>query len=245
MIEDAIILLAGLGSRLKPLTDNTHKALIEIGGTTILARQIEALTEFGIRHFHLALGYRASDIQNYIQKNFPHLSVTYYDNPVFASTNTAYSLFNVIQKMPKGFLLLDGDVVFQKSLLNHFHDQPAANLLLCETDPHKLDPEAVKFRTNELNEIVEIGKQIALKQAAGESIGIGQFQAAFSQLLCEVLKTELQDTNHANWYYEDAFQKMLNAKLPFAPLIVQSTEPHPWVEVDDFKDLQAAQLLFA
>ena len=244
MIQDAIILLAGLGTRLKPLTDASHKALLTIGDKTILQRQIEALQSFGIQKFHLALGYRADDIQNYVRNHFPDLNVAYYENPVYAQTNTAYSLWLVIQKMPRGFLLLDGDVLFTKSLLQIFKTHADQNALLCETDPSKLDPEAVKFCTNAQNQITQIGKAIALSDAKGESIGIGQFQADWNRTLNAFLNTQLQNTAHHNWYYEDAFQRIFEGQQAPAPFFVLSTGEQAWVEVDDHADLKRAQELF-
>ncbi len=69
-IQKAVILLAGTGSRLKPLTDSMHKALIPVAGSPILQHQIESLQAIGVTDFHLVLGHRANDIQKFITELF-------------------------------------------------------------------------------------------------------------------------------------------------------------------------------
>jgi choline kinase len=249
-MNHAIILLAGFGSRLKPLTDSTHKALIDVGGKTILERQLEGLSAHGVTDFHLVLGHRTDDIRAYVGKRFPTLKVRFYANEIYERTNTGYSLNLVLRTLKEGFLLLDGDVVLDGRLLTALCASESG-ALLCETDPSKLDAEAVKVKVtlpfspkNGMGTISDIGKHIPLQDAHGESIGVGYYPRDWAEALHACLERELRDEKNWNWYYEDAMKLMLAQKTAPSPLAVIPTGPHPWVEVDDHADLERARHLF-
>lgn len=244
-MNHAIILLAGFGSRLKPLTDTIHKALIEVGGKTILERQLEALACRGVGNFHLVLGHRASDIREYVGGRFPELNVRFYANEIYARNNTGYSLNLVLRTLSEGFLLLDGDVILDGALLTALCASESS-ALLCETDPSKLDAEAVKVKVTPAKNatVSDVGKHVPLQDAHGESIGVGYFTRDWAEALHDCLERELRDENNWNWYYEDAMKLMLAQKTAPSPLSVIPTGAYPWVEIDDHADLNRARRLF-
>lgn len=243
-VHNAIILLAGRGTRLAPLTDTTHKALIEIVGKTILDRQISQLAKAGVKRFHLVLGHRAADIKAHLSQNYSGWDVVFYENPQFETTNTAFSLHLVLKELVDDFLLCDGDVVMADALIQTLCAAGGSEgLLLCETDPSKLDAEAVKAVTNAAGDITDIGKHIPLDRALGESIGIGFYPKEWGVALKSRLDQLLRDQSHWNWYYEDAIRQLLSEGATLPALRVLPTSPHPWVEVDDANDLKRAQSL--
>jgi len=245
-VKNAIILLAGFGSRLRPLTESTHKALIPISGQTILERQINQLLVHDVNNFHLVLGYRADDIKDFVQNNFSSKAhFTFYDNPNYEQTNTAYSLLQAVQKLADSFILLDGDVLLSDQALKKLFNGTSNSQLLCDTDKSKIDDEAVKFIINNKNEILHIGKGVPLKQAAGESIGVGLFQRDWVKILNSNLMELMKDKKNWQLYYEDTMQNLIERKQAPSPLKLISTDNSPWVEVDDHNDLKKAQALFS
>lgn len=242
-MKHAIILLAGFGSRLKPITDTTHKALIDVGGKTILERQILGLVENGVTDFHLVLGHRADDIEKFAARKFPSLKIHPYVNDTYEKNNTGYSLNLVLNTLQDDFLLLDGDVIMGDALLKNLCATSGTSALLCETDPSKLDAEAVKARL-EGGVITDIGKHIPLKDADGESIGVGFYTHDWAAALRDCLTHELTNEKNRNWYYEDAMKLLLAQKKAPSPLTVLPTGNHAWVEVDDHVDLARAKSLF-
>ena len=244
--KNAIILLAGMGSRLRPMTETTHKALIKIGGETILERQIRQLCEQNIENIHLVLGYRAQDIRDFISTQMiGKAQFFFYENSNYESTNTGYSLWLVLKHFTESFLLLDGDVVLADKLINLLcQDQKEKNLLLTDTHTEKIDEEAVKCRLDEAHKVIEIGKQVSLLNAKGESIGIGLFQSDWAQALKTHLHKMLENKNNWQRYYEDAMQELLQSKQKLSPLEILSTGEMPWVEIDNADDLKRAMQLF-
>ncbi|MGA9252319.1 MAG: NTP transferase domain-containing protein, partial [Roseobacter sp.] len=88
----AVILAAGIGSRLSPLTDNCPKSLLTVGGSIILERMIRNCLSCGMSQFILVLGHRADEIKKFVDKTFRGIGVTYVINDRYRETNTGYSL---------------------------------------------------------------------------------------------------------------------------------------------------------
>lgn len=88
----AIILAAGVGSRIRPLTDNCPKSLLKIGETTIMERMLTNIQKSGINEVIIVLGYLEEQIKTFVNEHFPKLTVHFITNTLYASTNTGYSL---------------------------------------------------------------------------------------------------------------------------------------------------------
>ena len=110
----AIILAAGQGTRLKPLTDDRPKCLVPLLGTTLLQRQLHALTAAGIQQIAIVAGYRADEVR----AAAPTIEV--FENPAFASTNMVASLFAARRWLESrdDLLIVYGDIVFESRLID-------------------------------------------------------------------------------------------------------------------------------
>lgn len=241
----AIILCAGRGTRLAPLTDNTHKSLIPIGSQTILQRQLNQLAACGIKKITVVTGHRAGEIESFIS-NYPRheFEISCVQNNNFDQTNTGYSLGIALANLASPFILLDGDVVMDDGLLQSLLAS-GPDTLLCETDPAKLDGEAVKTALDAAGKIRAIGKNIPKKEAAGESIGVGYFGTEWARALqseCGALFGNPQKWNH---YYEDVMQELFDRKSAPSALSILSTQNFHWVEVDDHDDYRRACHLYS
>jgi choline kinase len=242
-IQHAVILLAGYGSRLMPITDRTHKALLPVGGKTILQRQILQLIANGVTNLHLALGYRAEDIKNFVAQEFPGLNVKYYDNEMYETSNNGYSLYLVLKTLRETFLLIDGDLVMANAIMRDICSVRNQTVFVCETDKSKLDAEAMKIGLNVNAEVETISKKLSLAEAQGEAIGLGLYQKDWADALHTCLESCLKDKSNWNWYYEDAVLKLLNTGKAPSPIRILPTSNHSWVEVDDHDDLARAKNL--
>ena len=90
----ALILAAGLGSRLRPLTDQKPKALVQYNGRELIDYQISALASQQIEEIIVVVGYEASRIKNFIKANYPTLKIRIIENKEFSSSNSAFSSIN-------------------------------------------------------------------------------------------------------------------------------------------------------
>jgi choline kinase len=115
----ALILAAGLGSRLGPNTKECPKCLVPVAGTPILERMIDSLGEHGINSFIIAVGYLSGNIRQFVEERYPDLDIRFVENPDYASTGSVYSLDLALDALAprRNVLLLEGDVVIEPALV--------------------------------------------------------------------------------------------------------------------------------
>jgi choline kinase len=233
----AVILVAGIGSRLRPITDDRPKALVDLGGETILGRAVRLLAEYGVRKVVLATGYREDAVKTAMQG--APLAVEYCKNPDFDRTQNSVSLALCREGVGSdAFFKLDGDVVFQRQVLERL-DASAAELSVAVDAGRTLDAEAMKV-TVEGPRISAFGKGIALAASAGESIGIERISSAFTNKLFDAIERAIA-AGRSDLYYEDIYSQLIaRGQLEAEAVPVRDL---PWTEVDDFSDLERARAL--
>jgi len=116
-VRTALLLAAGVGARLAPLTNSRPKCLVSIAGTPILERLVRALDGHGIDRLVIVVGYRAEMIRAYLGESFGGIAVEYVFSPLFATTNTLYSLWLARDLIDEPLLVIESDVVFDEPLL--------------------------------------------------------------------------------------------------------------------------------
>ena len=233
----AVILVAGIGSRLRPITDDRPKALVDLDGETILGRAVRLLAEYGVRKVVLATGYR-DDAVMAAMRGAP-LAVEYCKNPAFDRTQNSVSLALCRGSVgADAFFKLDGDVVFQRQVLERL-DASTVEVAVAVDSGRMLDAEAMKVRTSGPR-IEAFGKGIELSVSAGESIGIERIASAATAKLFDALDAQIA-RGQTDLYYEDVYSQLIaRGELEAEAVAVRDL---PWTEVDDFSDLERAREL--
>jgi len=232
----AVILVAGVGSRLRPLTDDRPKALVGVGSETILGRAVRLLAEHGVERLVLATGYREDAVRAALAG--AALEIVYCRNERFDSTQNAVSLALCADAVAgRAFFKLDGDVVFRPEVLARL-DACDSALAVAVDRTRRTDAEAMKLRLGEGNRIEAFGKSLSLDEAAGESIGIERVrESASSELFAALSRPE-----SSGLYYEDVYSQLIaRGRLEAQAVDVGDL---PWTEVDDPADLERARALF-
>ena len=116
-VRTALLLAAGLGCRLAPLTDALPKCLVSVSGVPILERLVRSLDSHGIERLVIVTGYKAETIRDYLGERFGGIAIEYIVSPLFATTNNIYSLWLARQLIDEPFLLVESDLVFDEQLL--------------------------------------------------------------------------------------------------------------------------------
>jgi choline kinase len=115
----AIILAAGIASRLRPLTDTMPKCLLQIGQRCLLQRAFDGLIANGISEFVVVTGYRHEQIEDFLGAHYPDQNIHFIYNEVFASTNNIYSLWLTRSETEgQDILLLDSDILFDPRIVS-------------------------------------------------------------------------------------------------------------------------------
>ncbi|MGB4970062.1 MAG: phosphocholine cytidylyltransferase family protein, partial [Saprospiraceae bacterium] len=139
----ALILAAGTSTRLRPLTDETPKCLLNVGDKSILALAIDNLIANNITELVVVTGYLEQQIKDFITSEYKELNVNFIYNEVYASTNNIYSLW-LAKKAFEGedMLLLDSDIIFHKDIISKLIASSYKNCLALKK--HELQDEEIK-----------------------------------------------------------------------------------------------------
>ncbi len=116
-VTTALLLAAGSGNRLQPLTDSIPKCLIEINGRPILERLIDNLCDNGFKRLVIVVGYMHHCIRRFVNEYAGDLTIEFITNPLYQTTNNIYSLWLARNKIQELFLLVESDLVFESSQL--------------------------------------------------------------------------------------------------------------------------------
>jgi len=237
----AVILAAGVGSRIRPLTDNCPKSLLKVGGKTIIEMMISHIQDCGINEIIFVLGYLQEQIKDYVKTNFPDLNAYFVTNEKYAETNTGFSLM-LAMDLIKGatFVKFDADVVFDKEILKKLIECEYANCL-CIDKNINLDAEEIKVIIDDQNRVLKASKTVNPKDAVGESIGIEKIDGETAMLLFAELKIMMEDVQNHQEYYEATYERLIEKNVPFYALDIGGLK---WVEIDTHDDFSAADKIF-
>lgn len=183
----AIILAAGEAKRLRPITNETPKCLLEVGGKTILDYQLANLIAAQITEIVFVLGFKAELIIQHLQKYSSDFKFTFLINPDYSNTNPAYSLWLAKDFLSEGVLYLNADVICHpeiiRKIVSSSHDSVTA---LQQTLWEEEEVNIILDQTN--SRVIELGKHIQKEQSFGEFIGVTKISPSFTQKLVPVLE---------------------------------------------------------
>ena len=236
----AVILAAGVASRLRPLTNNTPKCLLKVGSKSILELAIENLVENKIFDLVIVTGYLENQIRDLLKIRFPELNITLYYNELYNSTNNIYSLWLARDAFHEDeMLLMDSDIVFDKRIIAKLLNSGYKSCLALKR--HDVLDEEIKVRTDNNGRVLEISKEINPSEAAGESVGIELFSKELLRELFSVIDRKVNIEKNVNQFYEAAFQQLINNNHDI--YAVDITE-YFCTEIDTAEDLKIASELY-
>lgn len=231
----ALILAAGFGSRLAPITDEVPKSLVPVNGKPILFKQIDNLYENGITDITVISGYKANVMKKAIEKNYPEIKII--ESVDYASTNNMYSAYLGIRDIGFGdLLMMNADVFYDASVITALLACPYNNAIV--TDIGTYNEESMKVVEKD-GRLIQISKAISKEQALGSSIDVYKFDFNGIKALYEKAKEYIEDKKELKLWSEVALNDIL-ASIEFkaCPLVGR------WFEIDNFDDLSAAEKLF-
>lgn len=227
----AIILAAGKGSRLDGAAVKP-KCLVEIGGLTLLRRQIKTLKGLDIDKIVVVVGFGADSIRDECGSE-----VTFVENVHFAETSSLYSLWLAREHLSEGFVVLNCDVLFHPQLLANLLESPRGDALLISDTEKEITPlgdEEMKVKVEE-QLVVDISKDMDPSEADGENVGIVKFSMNGAKLLVEYMNKLIETGSTKDWAPR-AFREFARHH----PLHALSTRGLPWIEIDFPEDYRRA-----
>jgi choline kinase len=239
----AVVLAAGMGSRLLPLTQERPKPLVPVAGRPLLLRMIDRLAEVGIAGADVVVvaGYREDVLRRVLSE--AHVGATVVTNPRYHDWNNFWSLYVAHEAVAgEAFLQLDGDLLFDGRVLPRLLAAPGPAALAVDVRPDT-DGEAMKVAVaGPDRRIVAFSKGLVPAQALGESIGIARIDASLGAQVFAELRA-LADEGLVHEYYECAYERLARrGQGPFWPVDVADCTAF---EIDDHADLERAQAALA
>jgi choline kinase len=227
----AIILAAGKGTRLEPVSGESVKCLVELGGMTLIERQISYLRACGITQISVVVGFQAERIRRVCGPD-----VEYVENPIFAETNSLYSLWLARHLFENGFLVMNSDVFFHPQLLGDLLTAKYEDAILVSwRNQTEYGDEEMKVKVRG-GQLLDISKTMEPDEADGENVGIVKFGATGANILAKGLEKLIADGSKKSWAPR-AFLEFSKVR----PLHAVSTRGFPWIEIDFPDDLRRAQ----
>ncbi|MDR3266634.1 MAG: phosphocholine cytidylyltransferase family protein [Tannerella sp.] len=232
----AIILAAGIASRLRPLTDLSPKCLLEIGSKNLLQRTLDALIENHVNELIIVTGYLHEMIEQFVSSHYPDLPVEFIYNERYESANNIYSLWLTKKSvLDTDILLLDSDILFDPAIISCLLTSAYSTCLAL--NKHELGEEEIKARVDSNSRIEEISKVCSIEKAAGESIGIEKMSNDFVRLLFVELDRMIQEEKQVHVFYEAAFENVIRKG---AGMYAVDTTSYFSMELDTVEDFRMA-----
>jgi choline kinase len=230
----AIILAAGVGWRLKPYTETTPKCLLEIGGTSLLLRYLEAFRALGIREAVIVVGHLGERIRAEAAQGPAEVALHFIVNDQFTRGNIR-SLWMAREAFDDDILVMDADVLFPRELLARLLAYPDANAIA--VDERFEDTGEEQKVLCEDGWVVEVSKKASGdSRVCGEAVGFLRLSADAAEVLRGILE-EFIETGKDTLEYEDAFRE-LAAEVPIGVVEIGDL---PWAEIDFETDLTRAR----
>lgn len=135
-LNTAVILAAGLGTRLRPLTNQRPKCLVEVDGKPMLQRMLEEVVRVGFSRIVIVTGYQADVLTKWLDANPQPVPVELIHNEVYDTTNNIYSVFKLIPVVQEGFVLIEADLLLETGSLEAFKTGDRMALATYNPDIH-------------------------------------------------------------------------------------------------------------
>jgi L-glutamine-phosphate cytidylyltransferase len=239
----AVVLSAGQGKRLLPLTEENPKCLLEVNGDEpILGFQLRALARAGIERAALVVGFGAARVEAWLAANpVPGIACETLFNPFFYSSDNLISCWLARGAMTEDFLLLNGDTLFEDAVLARLLESPPAPVTLAVDRKHAYDDDDMKVSLDASGRLLAVDKWLPPAMVGGESIGLLSFRESGPKLFTGALEDAVrQPEAMRQWYLS-----VLNRLAQTTAVDTASVQGLWWREIDSPQDLAGVRSALA
>ncbi|MFD2443903.1 2-aminoethylphosphonate aminotransferase [Bacillus sp. CGMCC 1.16607] len=218
MINTAVILAAGLGSRIRSRVGERPKGFLKLDEVSIIEMSIKKLIEIGITRIVIGTGYAKEDYEN-LAMHYPQIHCIYNSN--YATTGSLYTLYTLKDIITSDFLLLESDLIYEKKALKVVVEHNCPNVILASKLTNSGDE--VYIEVDNQNYLVQMSKKREkLQDIYAELVGITKLSLSSYQKLCSCIEDQ-------NWDYETGLVQISSE----INLYVHKVNDLVWCEVDD------------
>ena len=242
----AIILAAGMGKRLKELTKDNTKCMVEVNGVTLIDRMLHQIDRKGLSRIIIVVGYEGQKLIDYIDTLDIKTPIVYIDNPIYDKTNNIYSLSLADEWLCKeDTLLFESDIIFEDAVLDALLDDPRDTLALVDKYESWMDGTCLKLDDSDSIAAFVPGKQLSFDELDEyyKTVNLYKFSKEFSATHYVPFLKAYQSALGQNEYYEQVLKVIAMIDAPV--IKAKRLNGQKWYEIDDIQDLDIAESIFA
>lgn len=242
----AIILAAGYGNRMKPLTDTTHKTMLKIGGETIIERIIDGLTSNGVQDIVVVIGYKAETLKQFLTECYPLVQFQFITNDRYMETNNIYSLALAFEEISfdKDIIIIESDLIFEPAVISKLFESKYANTALVDKYRSGMDGTVVSVAEGVITNVIppHLQDQHFNFSDKYKTLNIYKFSKEFCADEFKKMLTYYANIIDDNCYYELILGILIYMKRE--TIHAEILDGEKWAEVDDPNDLRIAEFIF-
>jgi histidinol-phosphate/aromatic aminotransferase/cobyric acid decarboxylase-like protein/CTP:phosphocholine cytidylyltransferase-like protein len=245
-VRRAVVLAAGRGSRLHALTGEAPKCLTEIGGEPILERTLNALGSEGITEAVIVIGYKGTMVRDRIGSHFGGVDIIYVEAPDHATTNNIRSLWDARDYLDQDLVLIEADVAFDAAVVGKLLAQSGSSAAVAPYEPALSGTVVRRDNAGQVLSFV-LGADQGPQFDAKDTFKTVNIYVLREQLLREQLLPRLSKVIAAggvNGYYETILRDCVADPSAEVDLAAVDVSESRWSEIDDDRDLEAAEFQF-
>lgn len=230
MVKTAVILAAGMGTRLGSHTKEKPKAFLEVGGKSLIKRSLDNLLSVGIEHIVIGTGYLKEHFEE-LKSEYPMLSFVH--NPIYADTSSMYTLFLMRETLKEDFLLLESDLLYSPKLLMTAIEAKDETVVVSSGFLDNGDE--VYLEVNETGSLVNVSKKkTELNSIHSILTGVSKISSSSYKSMCE------QFSKNMDSKMKEDYELVLSQIGKNEQVSLKKVEDTPWCEIDDENHLQYA-----
>lgn len=241
----AIILAAGMGKRLKELTQDNTKCMVKVNGVTLIDRMLHQIEKNHLSRIVIVVGYEGQKLIDYISTLGIQTPIIYVNNPIYNKTNNIYSLALAKEYLcEEDTLLFESDIIFEDSVIEALIQDERETLALVDKYESWMDGTCVKLsKDDDIEEFVP-GKKFKFHEIGEyyKTVNIYKFSKHFSQTHYVPFLNAYQEALGVNEYYEQVLRVITMLDDP--EIKAKRLNGQLWYEIDDIQDLNIAESMF-
>ena len=241
----AVILAAGMGKRLKELTRNNAKCMVEVNGIALIERALRILDKKGLSKIVVVVGFEGQKLTDFINSLHIKTPVIFVDNEIYDKTNNIYSLLLAKDYLVhEDTLLLESDIIFEEGLIDTLLDDPRETLALVDKFASWMDGTCMELDEDDSIRDFIPGKYLKFeeKEHYYKTVNIYKFSKHFSANIYIPFLEAYFKAMGVNEYYESVIR--LISMLEKSEIKAKRLNGQTWYEIDDVQDLDIASTLF-
>lgn len=242
----AIILAAGMGKRLKELTQDRTKCMVQVNGVALIDRMLHQIESRHLSRIVIVVGYEGEKLMEYIDTLGIRTPIVYVQNPIYDKTNNIYSLALAKDYLCQDdTLLFESDLIFEDAVIDQLLDDPRETLALVDKYESWMDGTCVKLGPDDSIASFVPSKNFRLEEAHEyyKTVNIYKFGRHFSRTHYVPFLEAYSKALGNNEYYEQVLRVI--AMLDDPEIRAKRLNGQLWYEIDDIQDLDIASSMFA